>query len=259
MDKVKDKIASIGTVKDILCACLTERSLNVQVLIPTCGDKVFKAEKALVFLPDAIGNHLWEIRPEWLKRVAALAPHILEVEAAYPSVTPVCFATMFTGLTPAEHGISRYEKPVLQVETAFDILVQAGKRVALVAVQNSSMDLIFRGRAISYFSMPDDFAVEEQAMNLMNSENYDVVVAYQQAYDDNLHAYGVFSQEALNAAEEHISSFEKVFKVFMEAWKGYKKLILFAPDHGAHNVDGRGTHGDNVPSDMQLKHFYGFY
>lgn len=103
----------------------------------------FNVQKALLFLPDAIGNQIWNLKPEWYERVVALAPEVIDVKASFPSVTPVCFASMFTGLDPAEHGITRYEKPVLKVETVFDILAKAGKRIALVAVKDCSMEYHF--------------------------------------------------------------------------------------------------------------------
>lgn len=112
---------------------------------------------------------------------------------------------------------------------------------------------------MTYYSMPNDKGVEEQAIRLLHEDSFDIIVAYQQAYDDALHAYGVFSPEALQAAEAHISSFERLVPVFKKQWANYDKLILFAPDHGAHDVNGRGTHGDDIPEDMLLKHFWGFY
>ena len=45
----------------------------------------------------------------------------------------------------------KYDKPVLRCETIFDSLVNAGKKVAIVAVRNSSIDSIFRERTIDYY------------------------------------------------------------------------------------------------------------
>jgi len=45
-----------------------------------------------------------------------------------------------------------------------------------------------------------------------------------------------------------------------EKWKDSKYLIVFAPDHGAHidPVTGKGAHGENIPEDMEVTHYFGF-
>ena len=45
-------------------------------------------------------------------------------ETVMPSVTPVCFGTMYTGAQPEVHGIRRYEKPVIKIDTIFDVLIR---------------------------------------------------------------------------------------------------------------------------------------
>ena len=69
-----------------------------------------------------------------------------------PSVTPVCYGSIFSGAAPSVHGIQKYEKPVLQVETLFDVFPKAGKRVAIVCCNNCSIDMIFRKRQVDYYS-----------------------------------------------------------------------------------------------------------
>lgn len=56
-----------------------------------------------------------------------------------PSVTPVCFASMYSGVMPEIHGIMRYEKPVLKIKTVFDALAAAGKRCAIVSTEGDSI------------------------------------------------------------------------------------------------------------------------
>ena len=64
--------------------------------------------------------------------------------SVYPPVTPACFASMYSGLTPAVHGIQAYVKPVLTVDTIFDDLPLAGRRAAIVSTEGDSISLIFR-------------------------------------------------------------------------------------------------------------------
>jgi hypothetical protein len=51
-----------------------------------------------------------------------------------------------TGAQPQVHGIQKKEKPVLTCDTIFDALIRSGKKIAIVAVKGSSIDLIFRKR-----------------------------------------------------------------------------------------------------------------
>ena len=49
-----------------------------------------------------------------------------------PPVTPVCFASMYSGLLPEKHGIKEYIKPVLKCRTVFDVVSEKGKKCAIV-------------------------------------------------------------------------------------------------------------------------------
>jgi uncharacterized membrane protein len=215
--------------------------------------------RALLFLPDAMGVHIFNRRPDLLQPILEPAPVSHLVSAMFPPMTPVCFASMFTGLTPEAHGIRKYEKPVLACDSLFDALARAGKKVALVAVRNSSMEIIFRGRQIEYFPEDYDEQALERGLALIRENRHDVVVVYQQAYDDALHEYGVFSDQAFAAAEAHVAAFTKLTGECESAWRDHDRCYLFAPDHGAHDVNDHGNHGENRPEDMDVRHFWGIH
>ena len=105
-------------------------------------------ERALVYAPDALGEWIYRENTALYSKVKMTAPIEVEVSSINPTWTPVCYASVFTGAKPETHGIMKYEKPALTCDTLFDAFIRAGKRVALVAVKNSSIDLIFRGRKI---------------------------------------------------------------------------------------------------------------
>ena len=94
---------------------------------------------------------------------------------------------MYTGVLPEVHGIQGYTKPVITVDSLFDSLARSGKRVALVAVENSSMAIIFQNRPIDYFIVPYDDAATEKGLELIAQDRHDVVVVYNQEYDDMIH------------------------------------------------------------------------
>lgn len=218
-------------------------------------------ERLLVYAPDAVGFSLYRDRPDLFEPALKWAPVEVKLRSVIPTKTPVCFASMFTGAPPQTHGITKYEKPVLSCDTLFDSLTRAGRRVAIVAVKGSSIDMIFRGRPLDYFSEIYDDAVTDRVLKLIQADRHEFILAYHQEYDDALHKTTPSSPEAMDALTSHIKSFDTLARATKLHWKQHDRAVMFAPDHGAH-VDpatGRGTHGDDIPEDMELIHFFGFY
>ncbi len=215
-------------------------------------------ERLLVFAPDAVGCVQTRLFPAARQALAAMTTVSVALRSMTPPKTPVCFASMFTGAGPEIHGIRRYEKPVLGCDTLFDALGRAGRRVAIVAVRDSSIDLIFRDRPIDYFSEADDRSVTRTALSLMESDSHDFILAYQQEYDDLLHSGDPFGPAARKAVEGHLASFEELVRGSDVFWRDFNRALAFAPDHGAHLDPGSGSgdHGLDCPEDMELEHFW---
>jgi predicted AlkP superfamily pyrophosphatase or phosphodiesterase len=216
-----------------------------------------KIKKALIYCPDAFGYHALKKFPQLHSEIAHSSTHEIELQSIFPSVTPVCFASLFTGGTPQEHGIVKYDKPILTCDTVFDALIRAGKKVAIIAVKNSSIDILFKNREIDYFSMDYDPLVSVKALELLQNNVHDVIVVYHQEYDDLLHDSGLFSELAERALEHHAESWEMLVRKAKKAWTE-DFLVAFTPDHGGHidPATGMGDHGNDSPEDMELRHFF---
>jgi len=217
-----------------------------------------RVRKAFIYAPDALGEGVYRDYEALYKHVKELAPVEVEMRSVLPTSTPVCFASMFTGAEPEAHGIRRYEKPVLGCDTLFDAVSRAGRRVAIVAVKDSSIDLIFRGRAIDYYTETYDPEVMRRALNLLGEGVYDLVVAYNQEYDDMMHRLTPRSAEAIEAFKRHLEAFRVLGETFNEAYSAENRVIAFCPDHGTH-VDpatGRGAHGTDSAEDVEVRHFW---
>jgi len=218
-------------------------------------------EKTLIYAPDAIGEWLFQAHKPEFKEVIEEAPIQIQVQSMKPSYTPVCYASMFTGMKPVEHGIIKYMKPVLKVETLFDTMTEAGKKTALVAVKDCSIDLIFRGRDIDYFSEIYDQQVTERVLELLERSDYDLIVAYNQEYDDLMHRTTPTNPEAIKAFRRHLGTFKVLADAFNKRYIDTNRIIAFLPDHGTH-VDpesGKGSHGTDTPEDMEVRHFWGIH
>ncbi len=220
---------------------------------------VDKIDKCLVYAPDAIGLQMYQNNPRLFDAILKHAPIAVPLTSVIPSITPVCYASMFTGARPETHGIRKKEFPVLTCDTIFDALIHGGKKIAIATVKGSSIDRIFRKRDIRYFSEPDDQAVISRAVELIHTGKYDFIVAYNSEYDDILHPMTPFCPEAIEALKHHLRAFVELAKSTDAHWRNYNRMIWFAPDHGAH-IDprsGKGTHGDDIPQDMQVQHYIG--
>jgi hypothetical protein len=223
------------------------------------ADKIGIIDNVLLYAPDAIGERLFQDYREWFEPVIQVAPIQITILSMSPSYTPVCYGSMFTGLQPNEHGITRYNKPVLKCETLFDVTHNEGKKVAIVAVENSSIDLIFRGRDIQYYSELDDDEVEERVFDILGV--YNLIVAYNQGYDDTMHNSTPRSPESIEAFRKHIETFKRMGEAFNTKLRDENRVIAFLPDHGTH-IDiktGKGAHGTDSPEDMDVRHFWGIY
>jgi hypothetical protein len=220
---------------------------------------VNNVEKVLVFAPDALGRRLRQMHHKSFQQVLLHAPLEISLSAVMPTLTPVNYASMFTGASPQVHGIQAYEKPALSCDTFFDALARAGRKAAIVAVKDSSIDQIFRNRRIGYFSENYDADVTARAISLLEIDEHDFILAYQQEYDDVLHESTPYSESAIRAMKNHIDAFSEIARAFDRCWLQHNRAILFAPDHGAHldPVTGKGSHGTNREEDILIQHFWG--
>ena len=215
-------------------------------------------DRAVIYNPDAVAWWLYETYPEKFKKAADCSDLVLRMTSVMPSVTPVCFASMYTGVQPAVHGIQKYEKPVLKQETLFDAFLRAGKRCAIVSTAGDSISKIFLDRKMDYFIYPTVTAVNAKALSLIKKNTYDLIVIYNGNYDSRMHAKGPESAYALHALDRNLAFYRKMVSTIRSSCAGQRVLYGFCPDHGCHLIDGnRGSHGLDMEEDMNVVHLYG--
>ena len=129
----------------------------------------------------------------------------------------------------------------------------------MVAVKDCSIDLIFRDRDIDYYSEEYDQQVTEKVLKLLEKEDYDVLVAYNQEYDDTMHGSTPTDPKAIEAFRRHLKTFVLLADAFDNRYSGVNRVVAFLPDHGTHvdSVSGKGGHGTDSPEDMEVRHFWG--
>ena len=75
-------------------------------------DRVFegqKADRVIMYNPDAIAQWVYEKYPSLFTEMKKRTEVEIPLATVMPSVTPVCFGTMYTGAQPSVHGIQKYE------------------------------------------------------------------------------------------------------------------------------------------------------
>lgn len=214
-------------------------------------------DRVFMYNPDAVALWVFEKYTDLFTSVMLNSDITLPLQTVMPSVTPVCFATMYTGAEPEVHGIQSYTKPVIKIDTVFDVLIRNGKKPCIVSTGNDSMSKIFLERDMDYFIVETPDEANEKAIELIKEDKYDLICVYNGNYDGRMHRVGPEGEEAIDALKHNINAYETFAKAIKENWTSHKTLLGFAPDHGCHEIDdGAGSHGLMMPEDMNIIHFY---
>ena len=226
-------------------------------------DKAFggkKADRVVMYNPDAIAQWLFQKYPLFFREAVSRTELALPYRTVMPSVTPVCFGTMYTGAQPEVHGIRRYEKPVIKIDTLFDALLRAGKKPAIIALTECSLSKIYLEREMDYFIYDTIEEVNAKAVEVILADTYDFLVIYNGNYDSLMHKFGPESVEALSELRCNVEAFAMLDELIRRHYGAHRTLLGFAMDHGAHEIDGHcGSHGLDMPEDLNITHLYKAY
>lgn len=218
------------------------------------------ADRVVLYHADAVGLYIWQ---KYNNRFAPVYRHTsmaLPFVSTVESVTPVAHASMYTGLDPAGHGIETYVRPQLTCDTLFDQLIAAGKKVAIIAMADSTFLHIFQGRNLDYFEAKNAAEIQEKALELIAGDQYDVISIHTFEYDDAAHAFGPESKQALNAVSIEAEGFAKIAEELKKFTGKHRILLTYSPDHGQHLTEGgAGAHGSKMIEDMNVLHFFGTF
>ena len=219
-----------------------------------------QVKRALLYNPDAIALWLYQKYTEHFLPVIRNTCAALPVYSVMPSVTPVCFASMYSGLMPEKHGIQAYVKPVLSVATLFDAAIASGHKPIIISTEGDSITKIFLERKMDYIVCQTPDECNEQALKVIADNVHDIIVVYNGNFDATMHRWGPESPEALAQLTHNTQSFETLCAAAKKAWQCIPSMTAFLPDHGCHEIDGQlGSHGLDMAEDMNIIHFYNFF
>lgn len=216
-----------------------------------------KADRIFLYNPDGVAQWIAEKYPDFLKQVTDVADLAVSFRTVMPSVTPVCFGTLYTGVSPAVHGIRSYTKPVIKTDSVFDALLRSGKKCAIVSTAGDSMSKIFLEREMDYYIFDTAEQVNAKACELIVADRYDLIAVYNGNYDSSMHKNGPESRQALGELRCNARTFGLFAALIAEHWQQHNTLLGFATDHGCHEIDGDcGSHGLDMDEDLLITHFY---
>ncbi len=217
-------------------------------------------QRALLYNPDAIALWLYQKYTVQFLPVLQHACLSLPVASVMPSVTPVCFASMYSGLLPEKHGIQTYTKPVLTVSTLFDCAIAQGHTPLIISTEGDSITKIFLERNMDYIVCQTPEECNVKAMAAIQENRHDIIVVYNGNFDATMHRWGPESPEALSQLTHNAQSYASLCAAARDAWQGLAAMTAFLPDHGCHEIDGHlGSHGLDMAEDMNIIHFYNFF
>jgi hypothetical protein len=203
------------------------------------------ARRVYVIVVDGCNRErLWQAAAPVMDRLAREGTEYLAVEPAYPARTVVCFSSMLTGATPAEHGMRSNFAPRLGVrsESVFEVLERAGKSGRLVGIAHL-LDPFGEGVVRSVTSVQPtaeiDRSLTAEARRVVSEEDPELLVLQLLAADQLGHVRGVRSPEYLDQLAEtdrHVGDFLAFLE---ERGKLDDATVILMADHG----QGRGIGG----------------
>lgn len=216
-----------------------------------------KVDRIFMYNPDAIAQWVYEKYTYLVKELKEITDIEVPFATVMPSVTPVCFGTMYTGAQPEVHGIRSYTKPVIKIDSIFDALLRCGKKPAIVSTSGDSMSKIFLEREMDYFIYDTEEEVNAKAAQLIIEDEYDFIAVYNGNFDSVMHKFGPESVEALGELRANVRTYGMFDAMIAEHWKKHNTLVGFAMDHGCHEIDGEsGAHGLDMDEDINIVHLY---
>jgi Glycosyl transferase family 2/Sulfatase len=203
------------------------------------------AKRVYVIVIDGCNRgRLWQADTPVIDRLAREGTEYLGVEPAYPARTVVCFSSMLTGATPAEHGMRSNFAPRLGVrrESIFDVLARAGRRGRLVGIAHL-IDPFGEEVVRSVTSVQPTSEIDRSlcvaGRRVVEEEDPDLLVLQLLAADQIGHVRGVRNAEYLDQLAEtdrHVGD----FLAFLErSGKLADATVVLMADHG----QGRGIGG----------------
>ena len=203
------------------------------------------AERVYVIVVDGANRgRLWQADTPTMDRLAREGTEYLAVEPAYPARTVVCFSSMLTGATPAEHGMRSNFAPRLGVrrESVFDVLERSGRTGRLVGIAHlldPFGEEVVRSVTSVQPTAQIDLSLAAAGRKVVEDEDPDLLVLQLLAADQLGHVRGTRNAEYLAQMEETDRRIGDFLAFLEERDRLRGATVILMADHG----QGRGIGG----------------
>jgi hypothetical protein len=212
---------------------------------PSIPNGAALAQRVYVIVIDGCNRgRLWQADAPVVDRLAREGTEYLAVEPAYPARTVVCFSSMLTGTTPAEHGMrSNFVARLgVRTESIFDVLERHGRRGRLVGIAHLldpfGEDVV---RSVTSVQPTEriDHSLTAEARRVVDEEDPDLLVLQLLAADQLGHVRGVRNAEYLEQLADTDRRVGEFIAFLEERGKLDGATVVLMADHG----QGRGIGG----------------
>lgn len=172
-----------------------------------------------------------------------------EALSVYTPVTNAGYAAIITGQTPDKNGVQDRSYRDMKVDSIFKYAVENGKNSTLlegnIKILNTEIEPILHVDTNKDGDTDDE--VFKSAMDAVD-ENYDFIFIHFHGIDDRGHSHGPHSQETM----EYIEKIDNYIEQISLNWDG---RIILTSDHGMHETEEGGSHGNCAATDMIVPFF----
>jgi hypothetical protein len=215
------------------------------------------AERVLLLVLDSWGMHVWEPRRRLTPYLESLEPwRVGTLRSVLPSITPVNFSSIGTGLLPQEHGI-RSRGDALSKPTILGAAAERGRSSAVIGPADSSSVRLL-GPSASVNAIASTKADSNAEVALMTATRLSLqrpALCLVQMLDLDTVGHRVGPSgpeyEGVMAATDRLLAQLVPFAGALGYW------TLITADHGMHedsdpSARERGTHGSDTAEDTEV-------
>jgi predicted AlkP superfamily pyrophosphatase or phosphodiesterase len=261
--EMQSKVYAMTDVAPTVSAILGIRSpaSSIGMPIQEIVQDFVDCQKVVILAPDGFGWYAWSL---WQHEMPFLTDlhkkRSLILRSVLPSVTPVNFAAMVTGVGLNIHGVEIYIHNFM-CETLFDTVREAGGKSAGVGFEGYT-----GGELLARFADIDgttdrgsDHNIVNKVKTVATKHNPEFIIVQLGQVDDVFHKYGPSSPEVIPMLKDTDENLKELVEFLLPRDYG----ILILADHGQHDIDPgaitdkytmqkKGGHGSDSDIDCQV-------
>lgn len=235
-------------LKDLIGIWINAPAASTMDIAPLAEQKLAEGQRVLIIELDGLGYEN-SLKIKGAPFAANPSFNLQKARTGLPAISNVSLATIATGLTPYDTGIT--EKGLRDfkegVSDLFTRMSAIGKSVKIIeghtVLVNFGIDQQLNPDSDDNGSTDDEvFASAQAALE----QGTDLTFVHFHGIDDAEHSFGPYSSEAQKVIEANIEYVDQLLE-------GFAGFVIICADHGQHNSNDEakpGTHGILCPEDM---------